>query len=186
MPSIKEQYIKEVVPELQKKYNYKSIMQAPRIEKIVLNVGMGEASTNPKGLEIALEELGLITGQRAVKTVARKSIAGFKLREGMVIGCKVTLRGQRMFEFLERLVKVALPRVRDFRGVEYKGFDGRGNYNLSIKEQIIFPEIDVDKVDSYHGINVSIVTTAVNDDQGFDLLAGLGMPYKKKKSQENK
>jgi large subunit ribosomal protein L5 len=182
MPSLKEQYIKEIIPEMVKKFSFKSIMQVPRIEKIVLNVGMGEAATNPKGLEVALQELGLITGQRPVKTLARKSIAGFKLREGMVIGCMVTLRGRNMYEFLERLIKVALPRVRDFRGVDANGFDGRGNYNLSIKEQIIFPEIDVDKVDTYHGINITIVTTAANDEQGFELLSGLGMPYKKKKS----
>ncbi|MDH5656950.1 MAG: 50S ribosomal protein L5 [Spirochaetia bacterium] len=185
MPLLNEKYKKEIVPELVKKFAYKSVMQAPRIEKVVLNVGMGEAATNPKGLEVAIDELGLITGQRAVKTIARKSIAGFKLREGMVIGCKVTLRGQKMYEFLDRLINVALPRVRDFRGVENTGFDKRGNYNLSVKEQIIFPEIDVDKVDSYHGINITIVTTAENDEQGYELLANMGMPFKKKKPKEN-
>ena len=185
MPLLQEKYQKEIVPQLKQKFELKSVMQVPRVEKVVLNVGMGEAATNPKGLEVALEELGLITGQRPVKTIARKSIAGFKLREGMVIGCKVTLRGIRMYEFLDRLINVALPRVRDFRGVETSGFDKRGNYNLSIKEQIIFPEIDVDKVDSYHGINISIVTTAENDEQGFELLSNLGMPFKKRKPKEN-
>ncbi len=179
MAGLQKKYKETVVPSLKSRFSYKSVMQVPRLEKIVLNIGMGEAHTNPKGFETALEELGLITGQRAVKTLARKSIAGFKLREGMVIGCKVTLRGVRMFEFFERLVNVALPRVRDFKGVSPKAFDGRGNYNLSVKEQIIFPEIDVDKVDSYHGMNITMVTTAPNDDEAHALLAELGMPFKK-------
>ena len=162
-----------------KEFTYKSVMQVPRLEKIVLNVGMGDAHTNPRGMEKAIEELGLITGQAAVKTVARKSIAGFKLREGMVVGCKVTLRGDMMYDFLERLINIALPRVRDFKGISPKSFDGRGNYSMSIKEQIIFPEINVDKVDSYHGMNIIMVTTARSDDEARSLLKRLGMPYRK-------
>ncbi|MCB1323928.1 MAG: 50S ribosomal protein L5 [Spirochaetales bacterium] len=180
MSALLQKYKKEIVPALREQFAYASVMQVPRLEKIVLNVGMGSAIGNPKGLEVAQEELGLITGQRAVKTMARKSIAGFKLREGMPLGAKVTLRGQRMFEFLERLVNVALPRVRDFKGLNPKGFDGRGNYNLSIKEQIIFPEIDVDKVDSYHGMNITFTTTAQNDEEGLALLERMGFPFRKK------
>lgn len=179
MAALAEKYKKEIVPALMQKFSYKSVMQAPRLEKVILNIGMGSAVSNPKGLETAIEELALITGQKPVKTLARKSIAGFKLREGMVIGCKVTLRGDRMLQFIERLINIALPRVRDFKGLSPKGFDGRGNYNLSIKEQIIFPEIDVDKVDSYHGMNITIVTTAKSDDEARELLASLGMPYRK-------
>lgn len=177
--AMKENYRQKIVPELIKKFSYKSVMQVPKVEKIILNIGMGKASENPKGLETAIEELALITGQRPIRTVARKSIAGFKLREGMTIGCKVTLRGERMYEFLERLINIALPRVRDFKGLNPKGFDGRGNYNLSIKEQIIFPEIDVDRVDTYHGMNITIVTTATNDEEAKELLTQIGMPYKK-------
>ena len=180
MSALLQKYKKEIVPALREQFAYASVMQVPRLEKIVLNVGMGSAIGNPKGLEVAQEELGLITGQRAVKTMARKSIAGFKLREGMPLGAKVTLRGQRMFEFLERLVNVALPRVRDFKGLNPKGFDGRGNYNLSIKEQIIFPEIDVDKVDSYHGMNITFTTTAQNDEEGLAFLERMGFPFRKK------
>jgi len=179
MAGIKEKFKTKIVPELQGKFAYKSVMQVPRLEKIVLNVGMGDAHANPKGMEKALEELALITGQSPVRTKARKSIAGFKLREGMVIGCKVTLRGNRMYEFLERLINVALPRVRDFKGLSVKGFDGRGNYNMSVQEQIIFPEINVDRVDSYHGINVTMVTTAGSNEEARALLELLGMPYRK-------
>jgi large subunit ribosomal protein L5 len=181
MTGLQQLYKEKIVPELKAQFAYKSVMQTPRLEKIVLNIGMGESSSNPKGFETAQEEFALITGQRPVKTIARKSIAGFKLREGVAIGAKVTLRGQRMFEFLERLINVALPRVRDFKGINTTGFDGRGNYNMSIKEQIIFPEIDVDKVDSYHGFNVTIVTTAQTDDEARALLTMLGLPFKKAK-----
>jgi large subunit ribosomal protein L5 len=177
--AVKKNYQEKIVPALMEKYKYKSVMQVPKLEKIVLNIGMGSATTNPKGLEAAFAELRMITGQQPVKTRARKSIAGFKLREGMVIGCKVTLRGERMYEFLERLVHVSLPRVRDFKGLNPKAFDGRGNYNLSLKEQIIFPEIDVDKVESYHGMNITMVTTARSDDEARELILALGLPLKK-------
>ena len=179
MSVLKKKYKDEIVSALKEQFSYKSVMQVPRLEKIVLNIGMGDAHTNPKALEVAMEELGLITGQRPVKTVARKSIAGFKLREGVILGTRVTLRGQRMWEFLERLINIDLPRVRDFKGLNPKAFDGRGNYNLSVKEQIIFPEIDVDKVDSYHGLNITMVTTAANDEEARALLTAFGMPYKK-------
>ncbi|MCB1179319.1 MAG: 50S ribosomal protein L5 [Leptospiraceae bacterium] len=176
---LKEKYLKEILPEILKKNSYKSPMQAPKLEKIVINVGMGEGHTNPKALESALETLGLITGQRAVKTKAKKSIAGFKLRENMTIGCMVTLRGNKMFEFLDRFINVALPRVRDFKGVNPKAFDGRGNYNLGIKEQLIFPEIQFDKVHSVHGMNITFVTNSASNSEAFDLLKGFGMPFKK-------
>ena len=179
MSVLKKKYKDEIVSALKEQFSYKSVMQVPRLEKIVLNIGMGDAHTNPKALEVAMEELGLITGQRPVKTVARKSIAGFKLREGMILGTRVTLRGQRMWEFLERLINIDLPQVRDFKGLNPKAFDGRGNYNLSVKEQIIFPEIDGDKVDSYHGLNITMVTTAANDEEARALLTAFGMPYKK-------
>jgi large subunit ribosomal protein L5 len=178
-PRLKSKYLKEIKPSLIDKYKYKSSMQAPRIEKIILNVGMGDGHTNPKALDSALDTLGLITGQKAVKTKAKKSIAGFKLRENMNIGCMVTLRGDKMFEFLDRFINVALPRVRDFKGVSAKGFDGKGNYNMGIKEQIIFPEIQFDKVHSIHGMNITFVTSAENDKEAFDLLKAFGMPYKK-------
>ncbi len=178
-PRLKSKYLKEIKPSLIEKYKYKSSMQAPRIEKIILNVGMGDGHTNPKALDSALDTLGLITGQKAVKTKAKKSIAGFKLRENMNIGCMVTLRGDKMFEFLDRFINVALPRVRDFKGVSPKGFDGKGNYNMGIKEQIIFPEIQFDKVHSIHGMNITFVTSAQNDKEAFDLLKAFGMPYKK-------
>ncbi|MEI1280145.1 MULTISPECIES: 50S ribosomal protein L5 [Leptospira] len=175
---LRDKYGKEIVPALQKQFNFKSIMQVPRLEKIVLNVGMGEAHTNPKALEAAVEELALITGQRPVKTKAKKSIAGFKLREGMSLGTTVTLRGNYMYEFLDRLVNVALPRVRDFKGVSEKGFDGRGNYNFSIKEQIIFPEIKVDKINTLYGMNLTFVTNTKVDAEAYSLLAAFGMPFR--------
>ncbi len=178
-PRLKVKYKKEVKPFLMEKYKYKSVMQIPRLEKIVLNVGMGEGHSNPKALDSALETLGLITGQKAVKTKAKKSIAGFKLRENMNIGCMVTLRGDKMFEFLDRFITVALPRVRDFKGVNPKAFDGQGNYNMGVKEQLIFPEIQFDKVHSVHGMNITIVTTSQTDAEAYDLLKGLGMPYRK-------
>jgi large subunit ribosomal protein L5 len=178
---LKKKYLEEIKPALNKKFNFKSVSQVPKLEKIVLNVGMGEGHSNPKALESALDTLAAVTGQRAVKTKAKKSIAGFKLRENMNIGCMVTLRGEKMFEFLDRFINVALPRVRDFKGVNPKGFDGRGNYNLSIKEQIIFPEIQFDKVHSVHGMNITIVTSTKSDDEAYELLAGFGMPYRKNK-----
>ncbi|MBX7056493.1 MAG: 50S ribosomal protein L5 [Leptospirales bacterium] len=180
MSVLYKKYREAVAPELFKEFEYGSVMQVPRLEKITLNIGMGDAPANPKGYETAIEEMALITGQRPVKTRAKKSIAGFKLREGSAIGAKVTLRGKRMYEFLERLVFVALPRVRDFKGINPDGFDGRGNYNMSIKEQIIFPEIDVDKVDSYHGLNLTFTTTAKTDAEARSLMTRLGMPFKKK------
>ncbi len=177
---LKKKYLEEIVQVLQKKFNFKSISQVPRLEKIVLNVGMGDGHSNPKALESALDTLAAITGQKAVKTKATKSIAGFKLRENMNIGCMLTLRGEKMFEFLDRFINVALPRVRDFKGVNPKGFDGRGNYNLSVKEQIIFPEIQFDKVHSIHGMNITMVTSTKSDAEAYELLASFGMPYKKK------
>ena len=179
MDQLLEKYRSDVIGQLREKFQYKSLMQVPALEKISLNIGIGDAPTNPKALEAAVEELGLITGQKAVRTKAKKSIAGFKLREGMAIGARVTLRGNRMSEFLFRLINIAIPRVRDFRGLNPNGFDGRGNYNFSIKEQIIFPEINVDQVDSYHGLNVTITTTAPTDEEGRELLAGLGFPFRK-------
>ncbi|MCB1160324.1 MAG: 50S ribosomal protein L5 [Leptospiraceae bacterium] len=176
---LKRKYRDEVVSELEKKYSFKSKMQVPRLEKIIINVGIGEGHTNPKAMDSALETLALITGQKPVKTKAKKSIAGFKLREGMNIGCMVTLRGTIMYEFLDRFINIALPRVRDFKGVSPKGFDGRVNYNLSIKEQIIFPEIQFDKIFKVHGMNITIVTSTASDKEAYDLLASLGMPYRK-------
>ncbi len=179
MSALKDFYIDECVPALKEEFGYKNGMQVPKVEKIVLNMGLGEAVQNPKIVEGAAEELSRIAGQRAVVTKAKKSIATFKLREGMPIGCRVTLRGERMYDFLSKLVNIALPRVRDFRGVSPKGFDGRGNYSMGIQEQIIFPEIDYDKIDKIKGLNITIVTTANTNEEGRSLLAGLGMPFKK-------
>ncbi|KNF08031.1 50S ribosomal protein L5 [Gottschalkia purinilytica] len=176
---LKEKYSKEVVPALMEKFQYKNIMQVPKLEKIILNMGLGEARENPKILESATEELGLITGQKPVVTRARKSIANFKLREGMPVGAKVTLRGEKMYEFLDKLMNIALPRVRDFRGVSNTSFDGRGNYALGIKEQLIFPEIEYDKVDSIKGLDVIVVTTAETDEEAKEFLTLMGMPFKK-------
>ena len=174
-----ERYQNEVVKSLMEKFNYSSKMQAPKIEKIVLNIGVGDAVSNSKLLDEAVNELTLISGQKPVITRAKKSIAGFKLREGQAIGCKVTLRGERMYEFLDKLVNVSLPRVRDFRGVSNNSFDGRGNYTLGIKEQLIFPEIDFDKVNKLRGMDIVFVTTAKTDEEGHELLAQLGMPFHK-------
>ncbi len=179
MARLKEFYQTELVPQLQKDLQLKNVMEVPRVEKVVVNIGLGEAIQNIKVLESAVEQLGRITGQKAVITKAKKSIATFKLREGMPIGCMVTLRRDRAFEFLDRLINIALPRVRDFKGVSAKAFDGRGNYTLGIREQLIFPEIDLDKIEKVKGLNVTIVTTARNDEQGRALLAGLGMPFRK-------
>ncbi|OEF97927.1 50S ribosomal protein L5 [Desulfuribacillus alkaliarsenatis] len=179
MARLRDKYKNEVVPAIMEKFGYSSVMQAPRLEKVVLNIGLGEAVQNPKVLDTAVQEMSLIAGQKPVVTKAKKSIAGFKIREGMPIGCKVTLRGQRMFEFLDKLFNVALPRVRDFRGVPKKGFDGRGNYTLGIKEQLIFPEIEYDKVDKVRGMDIVIVTTANTDEEGRELLSLMGMPFVK-------
>jgi len=175
---LKERYLTKVVPDLTKEFSYKNVMAVPRIEKICLNVGLGEATQNSKLIDPAVNELGQIAGQRPVITKARRSIAAFKLREGMPIGCTVTLRGDRMYEFLDRLLNVSLPRVRDFRGVSSKSFDGRGNYTLGIKDQLIFPEIDYNKVEKLKGMNICITTTAKTDAEGMALLKHLGMPFR--------
>ena len=177
-----ERYNNEIVPALRKSFDFKNIMQVPRIEKIVVNIGMGEALDNPKALEAAVSDLTIVTGQKPVTNKARKSIANFKLREGRLIGTKVTLRGERMWSFLDRLVNTALPRVRDFRGVSPNAFDGRGNYTLGLRDQLIFPEIEYDKIDKLRGMEVTIVTTAQNDDQARALLQMLGMPFSKKEA----
>ena len=179
MNRLMERYQNDVVKSLVEKFNYSSKMQAPKIEKIVLNIGVGDAVSNSKLLDEAVNELTLISGQKPVITRAKKSIAGFKLREGAPIGCKVTLRGERMYEFLDKLVNISLPRVRDFRGVSNNSFDGRGNYTLGIKEQLIFPEINFDKVNKLRGMDIVFVTTAKSDEEGRELLAQLGMPFKK-------
>lgn len=178
MARLKEKYKNDIAPALAKEFDIKNPMAIPRIEKVVVNMGLGEASSNSKILDVAAEELKAVTGQKPVITKAKKSIAAFKLRQGMSIGTMVTLRGDRMFEFLDRLISVALPRVRDFRGISAKAFDGRGNYTLGIREQLIFPEIDFNKVDKTRGMNISIVTTATNDDQARSLLKALGMPFR--------
>jgi len=176
--SLKEFYEKEVVSKLVETFNYKNSMEVPKLEKVVLNIGLGEAIHNIKLLDSAKEELKLISGQSPVITRARKSIAAFKLREGMPIGCMVTLRRSKMYDFFEKLVNITLPRVRDFRGISGKAFDGRGNYSLGIKEQIIFPEIDYDKIDTIKGMNITVVTSAKNDEEGKELLKLLGMPFR--------
>ncbi len=178
-PRMQLQYKATVVPALMKEFSYKNPMQAPKLVKIVLNVGLGAAIANAKALDFAVDEMGRITGQRPVITKAKKSIAAFKLREGMPIGCSVTLRREHMFEFLDRFISAALPRIRDFKGVPTKSFDGRGNYTLGIKEQIIFPEIEYDKVESVHGMDIVFVTTANTDEEGRALLRHLGMPFRK-------
>ncbi len=178
MSRLKDKYLNEVVPALRERFGYKSIMQVPRLEKIVLNMGVGEAVQNAKALEAAMEDLAAISGQKPAITRAKKSIAGFKIREGMAIGCKVTLRGERMFDFLEKLINVGLPRIRDFRGVSPKSFDGRGNYSLGLREQLIFPEIRYDQVDKIRGLDVVIVTTAETDEEAMALLSELGMPFR--------
>jgi large subunit ribosomal protein L5 len=179
MNRLKEKFIKEVSPALVSKFNYTSVMQVPKIEKIVINMGIGDAVQNAKALDVAVEELQQLSGQKPVVTRAKNSIAGFRLREGMPIGAKVTLRGERMYEFLDKLISVSLPRVRDFRGISKKSFDGRGNYTLGVKEQIIFPEIDYDKVSKVRGMDIVIVTTANTDEESRELLTQLGMPFQK-------
>jgi len=178
MARLRERYRKDVVPHLMKEMGYTNVNQVPRLEKVVLNMGLGEAIQNAKVMDSAVAELTAIAGQKPVVTKARKAIANFKLRENMAIGCMVTLRGQRMYEFLDRMMNLALPRVRDFRGVSDRAFDGRGNYSLGVREQIIFPEIDLDKIDKVRGLTVSIVTTAKTDAEGKALLQALGMPFR--------
>lgn len=179
-PRLKEKYLNEIVPALRDKFQYKSIMQVPKIEKISINKGMGIAVTDKKLIDVALEEITSITGQKAVATRSKKAISNFKLREDMPIGVKVTLRGVKMYEFLDRLMTIALPRVRDFRGISPKGFDGRGNYTLGVKEQIIFPEISIDKVNKISGMDITFVTTAKTDEESYELLKAFGMPFANK------
>jgi large subunit ribosomal protein L5 len=176
---MKEKYLKEVTPELQKAFSYKNPMQVPGVHKVVVNIGMGEAIQNAKAMDAAVSDLATITGQRPVITRAKRSVAAFKLREGMQIGCMVTLRGEHMYHFLDKLINVALPRIRDFQGVSSEAFDGRGNYTLGLREQLVFPEIDYDKVDKVRGMEISIVTTARTDEEGRQLLKLMGMPFKK-------
>lgn len=178
MARLYDRYLNEIAPALQQKFAYKNVMQIPKIDKIVINMGVGEAVQNSKAIDSAVGDLMKIAGQKPIVTRAKKSIAAFKLREGMPIGCKVTLRGQRMYEFMDRLLNVALPRVRDFRGISAKAFDGRGNYTLGIKEQLIFPEIEYDKIDKLRGMDVVFVTTAKSDEEARELLRGFGMPYR--------
>lgn len=179
MNELQKQYQEEIVPSLMNKFEYDSVMQTPKVEKIVINMGVGDAVQNAKALDTAVEELTLISGQKPVITKAKKSIAGFRLREGMPIGAKVTLRGERMYEFFQKLISVSLPRVRDFRGISKKAFDGRGNYTLGVKEQLIFPEINYDKVNKVRGMDIVIVTTADSDEEARELLTQFGMPFQK-------
>ena len=179
MNRLKEKYIKEIVPNLVKELKYKSVMQVPKLEKVVINIGCGDASKNSKLLEASMHDLEVITGQKPVATVARKSVAGFKIREGQTIGCKVTLRGEAMYNFLDKLISVAIPRVRDFRGLSPKAFDGRGNYTIGIKEQLVFPEIEFDDVLKIRGMDIVLVTTAKTNEEAFALLNQLGIPFRK-------
>ena len=179
MARLKDKYLKEILPRLMKENKYSSVMEVPKLSKVTINIGLGEATQNAKVLETAMDELTAITGQKPVLTKARKSVSNFKLRAGMPIGCRITLRRERMYEFLDRLVNVAIPRIRDFRGTSAKAFDGRGNYNLGIREQIVFPEIDYDKIDKVRGMTISFTTTAKTDDEARQLLAELGMPFQK-------
>ena len=179
MNRLKEKYLNEVVPSLKEKYNYKSIMEVPKLEKIVVNMGVGDATTNSKLLDAAVADLTTITGQKPVVTKAKKSIAGFHVREGQSIGCKVTLRGEAMYNFMDKLISIGLPRVRDFRGISNKAFDGRGNYTLGIKEQLIFSEIEYDNIVKVRGMDIVFVTTAKSNEEAFDLLNELGMPFRK-------
>ena len=178
MEKLREQYVNEVVPAMMKKFNYTSVMQVPKLEKIVINIGLGETKDNPKALDNAMNDLSIITGQRPIVTKAKKSIAAFKLREGAKIGCKVTLRSGKMYDFAYKLINVALPRVRDFRGVSGNSFDGRGNYSMGIKEQLIFPEIEYDKIDKLRGMDIIFVTTAKTDEEAKELLTLMGMPFR--------
>lgn len=175
---LRERYRQEIVPALMERFGYRNVMEVPRVEKVVVNMGVGDAIQNPRLLESAVEELAAISGQRPAITRARKSISSFKLREGMAIGCRVTLRGERMYHFLDRLIHIALPRVRDFRGVNPNGFDGRGNYTLGLREQLVFPEIDYDRIEKVRGMDITIVTTAKTDEEARELLRQLGMPFR--------
>lgn len=177
LPRLQEKYNKEVVPALMEKFGYKNIMEVPKLEKIVVNMGVGEAKDNSKAIEAAVNDLQIITGQKVITTKARKSVANFKVREGMTIGCKVTLRKKKMYEFADKLMNVALPRVRDFRGISAKSFDGRGNYAMGVKEQLIFPEIEYDKIDKIRGMDIIFVTTAKTDEEARELLRYMGMPF---------
>lgn len=177
MARLKEKYVNEVRPALESSFKYKSSMEIPKLEKVIINMGVGEVKENPKALDAAVSDLALITGQKPIVTKAKKSVAAFKLRQGMNIGCKVTLRGDRMYEFVDKLLNVALPRVRDFRGVSANSFDGRGNYSMGVKEQLIFPEVEYDKVDKVRGMDITFVTTAKNDEEAKELLKQLGMPF---------
>jgi large subunit ribosomal protein L5 len=179
MSRLKDKYVNEVAPALQEEFKYKSVMQIPKLEKIVLNMGVGEVKDNPKALENAMRDMGIICGQKPVSTVASKSVAAFKLREGMKIGCKVTLRGENMYNFLDKLISISLPRVRDFRGINPNSFDGHGNYAMGIKEQLMFPEIEFDKIDKVRGMDIIIVTTAKTDEEARSLLSLIGMPFRK-------
>jgi len=183
MVRLKEKYIEEILPALCQEFEYKNVLQAPKLVKIVINMGVGEAIQNAKALDFACDDLALIAGQRPMVTRAKKSIAGFKLREGMAIGCRVTLRGTRMYEFLDRLVSVALPRIRDFKGVSDKSFDGQGNYNFGLTEQGIFPEIDYDKIDKARGMNITVVTTAKTDREARSLLRRFGLPFRGERAE---
>ena len=183
IPRLKEKYTKEIVPQLKEKFQYSSVMQVPKIAKVSINKGIGEAVSDKKLIEAGVEELTQITGQKAVPTIAKRSVSNFKLREGMPIGARVTLRGSKMYEFLDRLITVALPRVRDFRGTSEKSFDGRGNYTLGVQEQIIFPEISIDKVKKISGMDITLVTTAQTDEESLALLKAFGMPFTSKKNQ---
>ncbi len=184
-PRLADKYTKEVIPALMKKFAYKTVMQAPKLEKICINRGVNGAVTDKKLVDIAVDELNTITGQKAVPTMSKKDISNFKLRKGMPIGARVTLRGEKMYEFLDRLVSVALPRVRDFKGISDKSFDGRGNYTLGVTEQIIFPEIDIDKVNKITGLDITFVTTADSNEEAYELLKELGMPFKNAKKENN-
>ena len=177
MPRLKDTYKAEVLPALMQKFSYENVMQVPKIEKVVINMGLGEVKDNPKALDSAIDELSTISGQHPVVTVAKKSVANFKLREGMKIGAKVTLRGNRMYEFVDKMISIAIPRVRDFRGLSPKSFDGRGNFAMGFKEQLVFPEVDFDKVDAIRGMDIIIVTTAKTDEEARELLSMLGMPF---------
>ena len=179
MSRLKEKYTSEVAPALKETFKYTSVMQIPKIEKIILNMGVGEVKENPKALDNAMRDMAIIAGQKPVSTTARKSVAAFKLREGMKIGCKVTLRGENMYNFLDKLISISLPRVRDFRGISPNSFDGHGNYAMGIKEQLMFPEIDYDKIDKIRGMDIIIVTTAKTDEEAFELLKLIGMPFHK-------
>ncbi len=179
MSRLKEKYTSEVAPALKETFKYTSVMQIPKIEKIILNMGVGEVKENPKALDNAMRDMAIIAGQKPVSTTARKSVAAFKLREGMKIGCKVTLRGENMYNFLDKLISISLPRVRDFRGISPNSFDGHGNYAMGIKEQLMFPEIDYDKIDKIRGMDIIIVTTAETDEEAFELLKLIGMPFHK-------